>query len=775
MSIPHKTSERLLSIYLTMGQYPILSQRIHIRMRKYMFSKGITDEKDFEERVREAAIQSQLREGLQDPQIDETEDLWELRIQKVRDQLTDVTFSRQLPFEEFERILNEVLSEQGVEEEDPVLSMNPELASREQVFQQAKLIERMPEEQRARYEPRLEESKVVLIRSIISEQLRYINIAKDWFSIADLMDIRQRKIGAGRIGGKAAGMLLAHSILSQKVNPELRKNLRIPESYFIGATEFYPFMSINGLMHWLDQKYKDEDQMRSEFPQIMEEFESGELHQDLSEKLIELLVKIGNKPLIVRSSSLLEDNFGTAFAGKYDSVFLPNQGTLEENLKALTCGVGHIYGSAVNPNALLYRRQRGLQDYDERMGILIQVVEGEAFGPYYMPHAAGVAFSRNYYRWNPQIKSDNGFVRLVWGLGTRAVDRVGNDYPRLIALSHPLLRPSNDPKSIRRYSQQFIDLIDLEENCIKTMSVKDVLDPKYPPLRYIAQLDKDGYFSSIRSRMIDTSSGELVITFDSFLQRTSFAEQMREILQILEGIYAEPVDMEFALKIDLDTVGSPEINYTILQCRPQSRLEEKFPSAAESIVDRDKLIFESHFVVPQGYLDKVEYVVFIPHEAYYALPEMHHRIKLARTIGKVNAALKDQSFVFAGPGRWGSSNSDLGVPVDYGDIYNSQALIELAGKGVGVEPEPSLGTHFFQDLMEAQIFPLAIFFGAEKTLFNHDFFYETPNRVEDWIEIDALMKDCLRVIRVSDFEDDHFLRIIMDSQKAVASAFLVKN
>jgi hypothetical protein len=137
----------------------------------------------------------------------------------------------------------------------------------------------------------------------------------------------------------------------------------------------------------------------------------------------------------------------------------------------------------------------GLQDYDERMAILIQVVQGEQFGRYYLPHAAGVAFSRNLYRWTPQIRREDGFVRLVWGLGTRAVDRVGNDFPRLIALSHPLLRPSTEAKAIRRYSQQYVDLIDLEDNDLKTLPIQDVLKSRYPPLRYLAQIDEDGYFS----------------------------------------------------------------------------------------------------------------------------------------------------------------------------------------------------------------------------------------------------------------------------------------
>ena len=207
-----------------------------------------------------------------------------------------------------------------------------------------------------------------------------------------------------------------------------------------------PSWPINNLVHWNDQKYKNEDEMRAN-TRISCRISNGEFSPEFWKSCRRLLERLGNQPLIVRSSSLLEDNFGTSFAGKYESIFLPNQGSHTENLHALTQAIARVYASTLNPNALLYRRSRGLQDYDERMAILIQVVQGERFGRYYLPHAAGVAFSRNLYRWSPQIRREDGFVRLVWGLGTRAVDRVGNDYPRLIALSHPTLRPSTEPKS----------------------------------------------------------------------------------------------------------------------------------------------------------------------------------------------------------------------------------------------------------------------------------------------------------------------------------------
>jgi len=483
----HTFSARLMNIYYSLSQYPILSGRIRARMRKELFTRGVISPKTFEEQVRRLAIESQLREGLRNPYADEPGEVWEMRLNRVRDQHTDEVFSQQLSSELFEQLVKEVLHERGMDFERSLIGMNVELAPLDLVFEQAAAIERLTEDEREPYAARLEEIKVVLIRSMISDQLRYINVAKEWFTISDLTDIRVRKIGTGRIGGKAAGMLLAARILHNSADEAVRGCVNVPESYFIGADELYTFMSLNDLFHWNDQKYKTEKEMRADFSKIQEDFERGQFPPDIVERLTEMLANLGDRPLIVRSSSLLEDNFGTSFAGKYESIFLPNQRGLMENVEDMLRAVKRIYASTLNPNALLYRRSRGLQDYDERMAILIQAVQGESFGRYFMPEFAGVAFSRNLYRWAPQIRREDGFVRLVWGLGTRAVDRVGNDYPRLIALSHPTLRPSNDPRLVRRYSQQYVDVLDLQDNEFKTLPVHDVINTEYPPLRFLAQ------------------------------------------------------------------------------------------------------------------------------------------------------------------------------------------------------------------------------------------------------------------------------------------------
>ncbi len=777
MTFPDSSGDKVLRIYLALLQYPILSTSIRARMRRELFQRGVIPSVSFEAEVRDHAIRSQEREALHNPFADEPADVWETRLMRVRDHLTDFYFAYNLPYELFEEIVREALAERGVAQPDIAISFNPELAPQDMLFEQALSIEKLPAGERSRFEARLREIKVVLIRTLISDHLAYVNIAKDWLTISDLNEIRWRKIGGGKIGGKSAGMLLAFRILQTIASEDIRSHLHIPESYFLGADVTYRFMSLNNLTHWGDQKYKSEEQIRSEYPQIRQDFIGGVLPPDALERLRELLEHLGTQPLIVRSSSLLEDNFGTSFAGKYESYFCPNQGTPEENLHDLATAIQNIYGSIFNPDALLYRRSKELQDYDERMAILIQAVAGERFGRYFLPHAAGVAFSRNLYRWSPQIRRDDGFVRLVWGLGTRAVDRVGNDYPRLVALSHPLLHPQASTQAIKHYSQHYIDLIDLEANQFTSLPVNEVFSLRYPPARYIAQVDDDGSLIPLRTTILENGSDQIVLTFEGLLQRTPFAPHMRELLQLLEKEYHSPVDTEFTVAIPDPFALNPQVEITLLQCRPQSHLKENETHFPPGLNPKD-IVFSTHRVVPEGYVSKICYVVFVPHESYFSLPSHASRVELARMVGQLNARLAGQVFICLGPGRWGTSDSDQGVPIGYGDIYHTRALIELSGQGIAHAPEPSFGTHFFQDLVEANIYPLAVYLDDKDVIFNRKFFYDPPNCLDQFLSPNlqlagAPLANYLRLIKVSDFRPGHTLDLVMDDEKSRAAAFLV--
>jgi hypothetical protein len=307
---------------------------------------------------------------------------------------------------------------------------------------------------------------------------------------------------------------------------------------------------------------------------------------------------------------------------------------------------------------------------------------------------------------------------------------------------------------------------------MRTLTIQEVLQTDYYPLRYLAQVDEEGYFVSLRSRLVDGDQRKLVLTFEDLLRRTFFARHMREMLHLLEESYQSPVDMEFAVQLSPGENGGANLSIFILQCRPQSHITRGEQVPLPGKLPEKEVIFSTQFVVPQGWVDGIKYVMFVPPEGYFQLNPANDRVKLARAIGRLNAALKGQVFICVGPGRWGSSNSDLGVPIDYGDIYNSRSLVELAGQGIGPAPEPSLGTHFFQDLLESQIYPLAIYMEESTSIFNREFFYNTPNHVAEIIDVDMDLLPALRLIKVDDYSPGQTLRIVMDDSKGQAIAFI---
>jgi hypothetical protein len=283
-------------------------------------------------------------------------------------------------------------------------------------------------------------------------------------------------------------------------------------------------------------------------------------------------------------------------------------------------------------------------------------------------------------------------------------------------------------------------------------------------------VEQDGYLAPILSRLHSTE--KLVLTFDGLLSRTPFSKSMRTALALLETHYGSPVDTEFTVEI-LNPDEQPDVRITLLQCRPQSHIHESNDVQIPADLEAENIIFSSETMVPQGVVKDIEYVLFVPSEGYFSLETQAERTQLERSIGQLNSALKDRVFIAVGPGRWGTSTPDLGVHISYSDIYNSRALVELAGEEVGASPEPSFGTHFFQDLMEANIYPLGVFLDEEGTTFKRDFFYSTPNRISEFISIEnPRVVAALKLIAVSDYRPNASLDLIMDASKSRAVAFL---
>jgi hypothetical protein len=672
----------------------------------------------------------------------------------------------------FHHIVEELVAERRAQRGDLpaldeiALTFNPELAPLDLLLQKASQYEALPTADHAKVRHHLEEIKVVLIKTMVSDQLSFIGVAKAWFTAADFEFIHTHRIGSGKIGGKAAGMLLAWKILQQAA-PEVATRTAVPRSYFVGADVFYDFKAVNNL-EYINQKYKSLEQIRAEYPDVVNTYVHGRFPEPIADRLRALLGEVGRAPLIVRSSSLLEDNFGTSFAGKYASYFCANQGTPRENLHDLTTAIRRVYASVSSPDALIYRRRMGLLDYDERMAILIQEVQGERHGRYFFPTLGGVAFRQSPLVWNSRLRREEGFVRMVLGLGTRAVERVAEDYPRLVFLSHPLLRPEVTPAAIEHYAQRLMDVIDVEANALVTVPAREVLNPDFFALRWVASLKDDDTLRPLRSLGPQVVPERLVLTFDALLKQTDFVPLLKSALTSLSEHYGFPVDVEFALTLRPDERDArPRLTLHLLQCRPQSSMRGGSQRPVPANVPAPDQVFLATRLVPEGLVSGVEYIVYVDPAAYDRLTPAR-RAEVARQVSRLNKALEGRSFILMGPGRWGSSNMQLGVPVAYADIYNARALVELSSARSGSAPDPSYGTHFFQDLVESQIYSLAVITGQGDDFVNQAFLDGAHNALPGFLPGADGCGDCLKVIHVPAERAGRRADLVMDGERALA-------
>jgi hypothetical protein len=357
-------------------------------------------------------------------------------------------------------------------------------------------------------------------------------------------------------------------------------------------------------------------------------------------------------------------------------------------------------------------------------------------------------------------------------MGTRAVDRVDNDYPRMIALSHPQLRPETSAQAIRQYSQWYIDVIDLEENKFKTLHIQDILNESYPELRYIASLDKGDYLQEIFSLGSRDPRDQFVLTFNYLTKDRKFVKLMRTALQRLEAAYGTPVDMEFTVEV-IPNYPYPDYRLNLLQCRPLSQRRDQVKVSIPTDIPTEDILFRTKDLIPDGKAEAIRYIIFVDPIRYREIGNPTIKLELGRAISRLNKLLENEDFILMGPGRWGSANLELGVKVTYADIYNTKVLIEMAVPQDGNVPELSYGTHFFQDLVESGIYSLPIHLVEDKADFNWPFFTESPNVLATLLPNDAFLGDYLRVIDVCAVTANRRLTILMDGTKDDAVGYLV--
>lgn len=586
-----------------------------------------------------------------------------------------------------------------------------------------------------------------LMRLLIGSESRMLELCDRYFGLSDILEIASREIGTGFIGGKSVGMLLARKIVLTEAAKQFLPYLESHDSFYLGSDIFYTYIVQNGWWK-LRTLQKTEEGYFKYAPELKEKLLHGSFPENIQEQFIRMLEYFGQSPIIVRSSSLLEDNYGNAFAGKYESVFCVNQGSPQERYEAFAQAVRTVYASTMNEDALEYRMNRGLSMQDEQMAILIQRVSGDYYGDNFFPHAAGVGNSSNLYVWDKSVDSSAGMLRLVFGLGTRAVDRTEGDYVRIVSLDDPMRVPLIDYEDRKKYSQHYVDVLSLSDNkhrekALEEILAKDIKVKKelfvnidYQTQERLRELGKQNYATPY------------ILNFYGLLKNTDFSSLMKDLLALLQRVYNYPVDIEFTVNFLAE--GGYKIN--LLQCRPlQTKGLGKSVPIPQNIEDRECLIrTRGNFMGGNIHLP-IEYVIYIPAAGYLALSEQK-KYALARIVGRMNTLLKGKRVMLIGPGRWGTTTPSLGVPVHFTELCNMSVIAEVASREAGFEPELSYGSHFFQDLVEADIFYIAVFDGQKEVVFQPEMLLQYPNIRKELLPDEVWLEEVLLVARTEGME-----------------------
>ena len=571
------------------------------------------------------------------------------------------------------------------------------------------------------------QEKRLLCNELMTREPRMEKLIVKWFDEEDYRTVLRHKVGDGVIGGKACGVLLARKLIKEKL-PEYESLLLPHHSWFIGSDVFAEYL-------W-------------------EETFSERTKREFGD----LLAHLGDDPYVVRSSSTLEDGFDHAFTGKYESVFCTNQGKKDERIEELKAAVFRVYKSVWNESAVEYRRTRGLTHTDERMALLVQRVEGMRMGSYYLPLAAGMGCSYNPYKWMEQMNPEAGMLRIVLGLGTRAVERTPGDYPRLIDLDRARGSLYASAGERHKYSQRQVDVLDLENAAHKTIWLEELI-PLLPERGKKLVLSHD---TDAEQRLQEMGRYRPVLFADcqGIAHDSDFMNMMQRILKMLESEYGRPVDIEFAM----EEGGDGKIHLNLFQCRPLRQVtEQKFvmPEGNE-----EEVLFDVRRTsMWRSKEEKLDIIVWVDPQKYYEYPYAK-KPDAAHMIGVINQYFSQQGrhMMLLVPGRCGTSSPELGVPVKYSDVSCFSAICEVAYSKAGYNPSLSYGSHMFQELVEADIYYGAINENSKTKIYRPDYL----NTFHDVFgEIWPDKAEFGNMIRVFDVSENH-ARLLLDAKEGRA-------
>lgn len=570
-------------------------------------------------------------------------------------------------------------------------------------------------------------------RHLLDVCVKYLNINICKAIVASVPGV----LGEGKIGGKAAGMLVAYAILEtespdfdtkfaqehnlseQELKTMLEGVLHQNFSHFIGSEVIHDFLKHNeGILgECTVYKYShangtDPEQQATKYEDLKRRIvEEARFPQHIARQLHTLFKSLHGKPIIIRSSSELEDKYGAAFAGKYDSIYLPNTGDFNADKKEFFVAIRKVFASSFNPDAMEYRKKKGLLGEEEQMAILIQTVNGNQHGDYFYPGLAGVSMSHATQSFGPD--PSKGAMKVVAGLGETAVDNQGG---RFIMFDAPTASISGNKGETYQKQIVAINTKTGEKTTVSPYKLKqdNGLDPATLPHA----------FSVLNRGRIEEATRYNLGALTPFLTLNGLAEYSNLPLiieyytQKLKNALNYNVDIEFTTEFNQRT-GKFEVY--IVQCRPQNIPEEQKPSKIPTNIPEDHVILKTNDTLMCGQKENVRYIVYIPPEMAKGSDKTclssSGSTKFQAWVGKLNQQFGKNNYIIINPGRWASKDDYAGIPASFSNFSNAAACLEMVGKTPtmtqGYDPVPSFGSHCFQDYVEGGILTCGVSLSGE--------------------------------------------------------------
>lgn len=507
------------------------------------------------------------------------------------------------------------------------------------------------------------------------------------------------RMGDGSLGGKARGLAFLNRLIEKHSLTDRYENISIsiPRSIVISTEYFDEFILENGLQYVIDSELSDDE--------ILSEFVASRLPEGLISGL-KTYLKTVDTPLAVRSSSKLEDSNYQPFAGVYSTYMIPHVDNKDMMLRILDKAIKSVYASVFYNGSRTYIQTTGNLQSEEKMAVVIQNICGSEHNGLYYPLISGVGRSVNFYPIGGE-RMEDGIVNVVFGLGKSVVEggktlRFSPEFPKkILQLSQPYLA--------MRDSQKMMFALDLRPGAFKISRNEGVNLVHIPVTEVIPDYTNSNLvfstYSAVDNRIVPgvEESGARIVSFDAILKYGKYplAKALSEIMDICRKELLCEVEIEFAA----DVAPSGKLSLKLLQVRPISSY------AAEQEVNFDELkaslgtlFLESGKALGNGFVNDVSHIVYIAPDKFNSLSTR----EIAAELAEINNTFKsrNEGYILIGPGRWGSSDPNLGIPVIWSDISEAKMIVEYSMPGFQVEP--SQGTHFFQNITSLGVGYLSI-------------------------------------------------------------------